>query len=121
MPIKIIFEIVLLIFFVSILILLWNPMHLWMPSALLMSGTLAIAILTALITGFFWKEQARDERELVNRMSTDRFAYFTGIAVLTLGIITQNPSEPYDPRILAGLGAMIVAKGIGAIYHEIKH
>lgn len=114
-------EIIISLILILLLVLFLNPFHFWMPNALLMMMVLGLLIVFAFFSGFIWKENARDEREGLHRMLAGRTAFFTGGAVLVIGIIVQSFNHSLDPWLVFTLGSMILAKIIGLIYSRIKH
>ena len=106
---------------IVLLVLFLNPFGFWMPSALLMMMVLGLIVIFALFSGFIWKEQARDEREMLHRMLAGRIAYLVGAGILVLGIIVQSLRHELDSWLVFTLGAMILAKIIGIAYSRKKH
>lgn len=110
-------SLILLIF----LILLVNPFDLLMPKPMEMMLVLGLALIFIIFAGFFWKEKAIDERESLHRYIAGRFAYFTGVTLLTLGVILQSFRHSLDRWLIFTLIAMIIAKIVGLFYSRFKH
>ncbi|TSC71555.1 MAG: Uncharacterized protein G01um101470_550 [Parcubacteria group bacterium Gr01-1014_70] len=111
-------EIFVSLVLVVLLVLFLNPFGFWMPDALVMMMVLGLIVVFALFSGFIWKEQARDEREMLHRMLAGRIAYLVGTGMLVLGIIVQTVRHDLDSWLVLTLGAMILAKIFGIIYSQ---
>jgi hypothetical protein len=59
---------------------------------------------------FFWKEYARDEREMSHKFLSSRGAFLAGSTVVVVGVIFQSMHHMLDPWLPATLIAMSVAK-----------
>lgn len=118
---NIIQEVSVSLILIVLLALLLNPFDLWMPSALFMMIVLGLAVVFAVFVSFVWKENTRDEREMLHKMLAGRIAYLVGAGMLVLGIIVQSFSHEIDPWLVLTFGVMILAKIAGIIYGRIKH
>ncbi len=114
-------EIAISIILLVFLVLLVNPFDFLMPKSMEMLLLVGLALIFIIFVGFFWKEKAIDERENLHRYIAGRFAYFTGVSLLTLGVIIQSLRHTLDRWLVVILIAMIIAKIFGLIYGHIKH
>lgn len=97
--------------FIFLLVLLANPLNLWMPSELMYVLMAGLVVVAALFAGLVFKEHSRDEREESLRASAGHSGYLTGVFVLTLAIvITILAGNHPDIWILTALGAMVTAR-----------
>lgn len=103
-------EIIVSILIILLAVLLLNPMHFWMPNALVMCMLAFVLVLFAVFASFILKEKIYDERDLVNRSLAGRNAFITGSGVLMLGIVVQGYSHVVDPWLVISLILMILAK-----------
>ncbi|OGK28013.1 hypothetical protein A3C28_02790 [Candidatus Roizmanbacteria bacterium RIFCSPHIGHO2_02_FULL_39_9] len=106
---------------VIFLILLLNPFSLLMPSPMEMIIILGFALAFIIFVGFFWKEKVADERESLHRYIAGRIAYFTGVTLLTVGIIIQSLQHSLDKWLVISLTGMVIGKIIGLFYGRFKH
>lgn len=104
-----------------LLVLLANPLDIFMPSPITMMLLTAIVILALLLASFVWKETAQDEREHVHRMLAGRAAFLAGAVVLLLGIAVQTFAHRLDLWLPAALGAMVAAKLAVRAYSRRNH
>lgn len=95
---------------VVLLVLLTDPFMPWMPPMAAMGALLLAAALLCIWFGFVIYEQVTDEREAVHRMRAGRAAYLSGIAVLTVALVSQGLAHTIDPWIAGALAAMVIAK-----------
>ena len=113
-------EIVVSLLLIVLLILFCNPLNLLMTPLMLMGVITCLIVCFAVFGSFIWRERARDEREVVERMAAGRIAFLTGAGILVIGIIYQSFSHAVDPWLVLTLGMMIVAKLAGILYSESK-
>lgn len=106
----------LAVLLVVLLVLLTDPFMFFMPSMMAMTVLFIAVVIVGVWTGFIVREEARDEREAVNRMHSGRVAYLSGLAVLTLALIVQGFQHHVDPWVAAALGVMVVSKMIARFY-----
>ncbi len=93
----------------------WNPCMVLMPPPVVMLALFLFMLASLLFALFFWKEKARDEREVLHRLSSGRVAFLTGSITLMLGVIFEVLVEHYvDPWLLIALGAMVIAKSVAS-------
>ena len=114
-------EIIISLIIIAFLIFFLNPFNFLMPTALLMTMVLGLAVVFALFASFIWREKGRDEREDFHKMFAGRFAFIAGMGTLVLGIIIQSFKHNLDIWLILTLGAMILAKIAGLIYSRFKH
>ncbi len=114
-------EISISIILVIFLVLLLNPFGFIMPNTMEMMLVLGLALVFIIFVGFFWKEKPVDEREGLHRYIAGRFAYFTGVVLLTIGVLVQSLRHNLDSWLAVTLSAMIIAKIIGFLYGRFKH
>jgi hypothetical protein len=107
---KIIKEIVASSFLIVLAVLLLNPMHFWMPNALVMCMLASTFILFALFTSLILKESVYDERDFVNRSFAGRNAFIAGSGVLVIGIVVEGYTHSIDPWLVIALIVMILVK-----------
>ncbi len=106
---------------IALLVLFLNPFGFWMPNALLIMMIVGLIVVFALFAGFIWRENTKDEREVLHRFMAGRIAYLVGVGGLIIGIIVQSLWHDLDPWLVYILGTMIFAKIIGRMYGKIKH
>jgi len=96
---------------VALLVVLSDPLMLWMPPMAAMAALVGLAALSVAWAGFVMREHAGDEREAMHRMLAGRAAYLSGLGVLTLALLVEGLTVHHlDPWITLALGTMIVAK-----------
>lgn len=96
----------------GLLALLINPFDWWMNGTLYMCVVASILVLFCIFAVFFWKEKARDERELAHTLFAGRVAYFLGASVLVIAVVVQSFKHSIDPWIPVALLFMIIGKSI---------
>ena len=106
------------VFLVGLLVLLSDPLMLWMPAGAQMTALLGAAVLACVWAGFVMYERASDEREMLHKMHAGRVAYLSGIAVLTLALVFQGFAHDIDPWISVALGTMVISKLVSRFYSE---
>lgn len=105
---------------IVLLVLLVNPFDIFMPTMMEMLMVAVAGVLFLLFAGFFWKEQAADEREELHRFLAARFAYLVGAAILMIAILVQSFAHSLDTWVVMALTAMLLAKVLGRVYAERK-
>lgn len=111
----------LAVLLVILLLLLTDPLMLFMPSMMAMTVLFIAVIVLGVWIGFVSKEEARDEREALHRMHSGRIAYLSGLLVLTVALIVQGFQHYVDPWVAAALGVMVVSKLVARLYFEKNH
>lgn len=112
-------EIIVSLIFVILIVFLLNPFHAWMSPSVLMAGNAILFIVFVLFAGLIWREKGRDERETVHIMRAGRFAFISGVAILTIGIIVTSIQHQPNMWIALSLGIMILAKITGLVYSKL--
>ena len=105
---------------IVLVLLLLNPLHFWMPSAMVMAIIAGLIIVFALFAVFVWKERAGDERDELHRMFAGRLAFLAGTGVLVAAIALQSLQHAVDPWLIVTLAVMILAKIAGLAYSQWK-
>lgn len=113
-------EVIIGIGLLTLLALIINPADVFMPTPLIMTIVVAIAILAFLFTSFIWREQSEDERETLHRLLASRAACLSGAAFLLLGMIIQARSGSVDSWLAGSLGVMVLAKLTSHVYNRAK-
>jgi len=103
-------DIFLIVLLGTLLLLVVNPMHLWMPTSVHMLVLVLLIGLVALMMTFLMRERGGDEREQSHRASAGRAAFFLGSSVLITGIVVQGSSGHVDPWLAGALFVMTIAK-----------
>jgi len=106
---------------IAILILLFNPLGLWMPNGLSMMMLLGLIVVFAVFASFVWKEKARDERESMHRMFAGRVAFLAGSGTLVLAIVVESFQHALDFWLVLTLVVMVITKVVGMLYSQMKH
>ena len=114
-------EVVVSLVLIILLVLLLNPFNFWMPTNVLIIMLVGLMVVFAMFTSFVWREDAKDEREVLHRMFSGRVAYLIGTGTLVLGIIIQCFWHQLDPWLVVTLGLMILAKILGIAYSKTKN
>lgn len=114
-------ELIVSIVLIILLTLLLNPFGFFMPTTLLMMMLAGLVVVFAVYAGFFFKENARDEREGLHKMFAGRVAFLAGTGTLVVGIIVQSFQHNLDFWLVVTLGIMVIAKIIGRIYGQLNH
>jgi len=114
-------EIFIPIILISLLVLLFDPFMVLMPSSVQMLILVLVLIVFTFFSLFIWKEKSTDEREIMHRNIASRFAYLASATVLTIGVLIQSLNHTLDPWLLFALIIMILAKIIGLIYSQKKY
>ena len=99
-------------------ILLLETFHYWMPD---MATKVVIAltlVVFASVSAFLFKEHARDERELSQRMIAGRASFLVGSSILIVGIITQSLTSTVDPWLVFALIGMVFSKILMRLYAD---
>ncbi len=106
---------------IALLLFFLNPFALLMPHMMHPLMVPLLVILFVIFAALLWKETPGDEREQLHKFIASRFAYFTGVAILIVGIIVQSFQNAIDPWIVASVCIILLAKILGLIYGHIKH
>ena len=114
-------EIILSAAVVILAVILVNPVGFWMPNMVTISLVLLLVVVFAVFAGFIWKEQTRDEREVLHRMIAGRIGYLFGAAALVVAIVVEGFAHRVDPWLVIALTAMVVGKAIGSWYSKKRY
>ncbi len=105
---------------VVLLILLINPMHLWMPNMAHETVVIGLILAFGLYSVFVLREKARDERDVLHRMLAARASFFAGTTLLTIGIFNGAQHDAVDVWLVIVLVAMILTK-IGTRFYSDRN
>ncbi len=114
-------EVLVSLALIMLLVLFLEPFGFLMTNTLLMMMVVGLIIVFALFANFIWRENAKDEREILHRMFAGRVAYLAGAGMLVFGIIVQSFKHRLDSWLVFTLGLMILAKIVGIIYSKAKN
>lgn len=112
------FQIFIVVLIVVLLVSVSDPFMLFMPPPLLAPVLLAATVLVCVFAGFVLKERTGDEREVLHRLHAGRVAYLSGLAILTLGLVSEGLAHHVDYWIVLALGVMLVAKLVAHLYAD---
>jgi uncharacterized membrane protein len=101
------------IILILLLLGLLDPFQIFMPTMFQMTLLVFFGVIYILFLGLIWQEQARDEREDLNRMFAARWAFFAGVVILGVGLMVQGFQHRVDPWIVFALIVMTVTKVFG--------
>ena len=105
-----------LVVLISIAFLIHEP--LLMPMGIQMLMIVTVSILFLALAAFFFKEEARDEREKLHKLAAGRFSFVVGSLFLLLGIVFGILKHDIDPFLPITLVAMIISKVVYRRYSE---
>jgi cobalamin synthase len=111
-------ETIIALALIVLLIVIMNPLHLWMPTMLQMLVLVGILAAFSIFAVFVLRERAADEREGLHRMLAGHAAFLTGAAVLTVAIIIEELHGALDVWLVIALVIMILAKIGAALYSD---
>lgn len=114
-------ELVLALALIILLFLAYNPFHLWMPPALVMTMATALVVVFGIFAAFVWREKSRDEREYVHRLMSARLGFIAGMAVLLCAIVVQTVHHDVDGWLPLTFAVMILTKIFGHTYSKNYH
>lgn len=118
---KIHMEIIIGVMVLAILGIFLNPTHLLMPDSVNMMLILGLILGFLSFIGLVWREHASDEREMAHIGKAGRLSFFSGAAVLVIGIATQAVHHEIDPWLLYALSVMVLAKLISRAFHNLRN
>ncbi len=114
-------EIISALVLITVLVLLINPLHIWMPNAFTMSLLGVALVVFGIFTVFMLREQPQDEREALHRLLAGRIAFLIGAGILMMGIVIQMFAHQLDIWLPATLGGMVLAKIVGLVYSKFRN
>ena len=103
---------------IALCVLVLNPFHFWMPTLLAMMLLIFTFAAFAAFAAFVIRERAEDERAILHRMYSGRFAFLAGSFVLTLGILFQALHHHVDAWLVGALAVMVFAKLLSRLYGD---
>lgn len=103
---------------VVLLVIILNPLGLWMPDMVHMIVFAALLVVFAIFASFVLKEKTGDEREGLHQMYAGRVSFFLGSAALIIGIISQSLHGSVDIWLIITLVLMILGKIGARIYSD---
>ncbi len=118
---KIGIEVIIGIVLLGILGIFLNPTHLLMPDSVNMLLILGLIIGFLGFIGLVWREHASDEREVMHIGKAGRLSFFSGAAVLVIGIVIQAMQHEIDPWLLYALSVMVLAKLVSRTFHNLRN
>ncbi|MBI3627608.1 MAG: hypothetical protein HY220_02590 [Candidatus Sungbacteria bacterium] len=105
---------------ITVLILIANPYHFWMPNMAHMALLAGMVVTFGLFATFMLREQSRDERDSLHRMFAGRAAFLAGAALLIIAIIYQSYQDVLDIWLVVVLVTMVLAK-IGTRFYSDRN
>jgi len=118
---KFISELILSVVLIGLLLFFLNPVLVFLPRPMHPFMIPLLVILFIILAGMLWKERPGDEREQLHTFIASRFAYFAGVAVLTIAIVVQHGQGSIDPWLIIAICIMLLAKIIGLLYGHLRH
>ncbi|HSX08733.1 MAG TPA: hypothetical protein VLF93_01110 [Candidatus Saccharimonadales bacterium] len=118
---KFIGEVILSAILIGLLLFFLKPLLGFLPSPMHPFMIPLLVILVIIFAGVLWKERPGDEREQLHTFIASRFAYFAGIALLTIAIIIQHAQGSIDPWLIIAICVMLLAKILGSFYGHLRH
>ena len=113
-------EIAVTVIFLLVLLVLLNPLGLYMPTELIYIILGSILVLFGVYASLILKESPQDEREELHLYIANRFAYIYGSLALVVGIIYQGITDAHiDPWLLLVLAVLVVSKML-SLLHSAK-
>jgi len=116
-----IIELTLSTIFLALLVLLLNPLNFWMPTGTHVMLIVLLLVIFTVFAAFIFRENTKDEREVLHRFIANRFAFLGGMAVLVAASIIQSLEHRVDIWVIIALVVMVVAKFVGLLYSRLKH
>lgn len=116
---KLYIEITIGLLVLAILGIFLNPTNLLMPDSLTLMLILGLILGFLGFTGLIWREQASDEREATHIEKAGRYSFFSGAAILVVGIVVQAMKHAIDPWLLYALSVMVLTKLITRTVHKL--
>ncbi len=110
-------ESVSLIALIILLILFLNPFDIWMPSMMHTTLVGVIAALFLVLLLFMFGQEAKDERDMMHRMFSDRLALLAGVSVLMIALIcTAITDQVKESPVVIALGVIALTKYVALQY-----
>lgn len=114
-------ELILSVALIGLLLFFLNPLLVFLPQPMHPFMVPLLVILFIIFAGLLWKERPSDEREQLHTFISSRFAYFAGVAIITIAIVIQHAQGAIDPWLIIAICVMLLAKILGLLYGHIKH
>lgn len=95
---------------IALLIVILNPLHIWMPSMLHMIMLASALVVFSVLAVFVVRERSADEREQIHKLHAGRIGFLVGATALIVGIVYQSYFAMLDDWLIVALVLMIVAK-----------
>lgn len=114
-------ELILSIALICLLLFFLNPLLTFLPRPMHPFMIPLLVILFVIFAGMLWREHPSDEREQLHTFIASRFAYFAGVAIITIAIIIEHAQGAIDPWLIIAICAMLLAKILGLLYGHIRH
>lgn len=111
-------EFIISLALIIMLILFINPFKFLMPGFVLMIMITVLTVIFILFASFVWNENPHDERDYLHTMIAGRFAFLSGCAILTVGIIVQSIQHNLSIWLPIALGGMVLSKILSRIYSD---
>ena len=107
-----------LIFILAVLIL--NPLHFWMPTALLICLLAVLFVIFCIYAVYLFREKPSDEREELHSAMSGKIAFLSGASVLIIAISAQIYNDMLDSWLIITLLSMVIVKMASRIWYEWK-
>lgn len=111
-------EYIIPVILVVLLLLILNPLDLWMPTMAHVTVLVLLLVVFGLYASYVLREKAVDERDVFHRMFAGRVAFLSGTTVLIIGILAGAWHDVVDPWLISALVAMILSKIGARIYGD---
>jgi len=99
------------ILIIILALMLLDPFMVLMPGSMPMFVILLLVVLFAAYSIFIYREKARDERELINRMAAARTAWLIGAGATLAGIVYEGLTRHMvDKWLIFALVATVIGK-----------
>lgn len=103
---------------ISLVVLLLNPFHFYMPTMMVLTVLALLVVAFGFIASFILREGEGDERDLAHRTRAGRIAFLVGSGVTILGIIAQSFSHQVDPWLVLVLSTMVISKIASRVWSD---
>ena len=90
----------------------------WMPMMGELVMVVGVAVCMVLFVGLILQEDTHDEREMVLKLQSGRYAYASGLIVLLTALVAQGLMHTIDPWIPVALLTMVITKLVTRAYLE---
>ncbi|MEK7505506.1 MAG: hypothetical protein AAB597_01215 [Patescibacteria group bacterium] len=114
-------EIVLVVTLLVLASALLGPFGLFMTDMQTLSVSAGLLVVLGLFVALMWREKAKDEREELHRMKSDRFAFLLGSAGLVALIGWMAFKHEHSPELISILLLMLTAKIVARIWNRYQN